>query len=144
MADEHHHRRHEHPRLDHLRDELRDDLGRLEDAAIRAEQATGRREETREEAQRGVVRRLARMTGGTLLCLLGLALLVLPGPGLVVLAMGLVLLSVDVPWAARMLERVRRRLPEGEDGQVSPVFIGASATLAVVTIGASLWWTFLR
>lgn len=143
MTDEHH-RHHDHPRLEHLREELRDDLEVLEEAAIEAEQATGRREETREQAKRGVVRRLARMTGGTLLCLLGLALLVLPGPGLVVLAMGLVLLAVDVPWAARLLERVRARLPEGEDGEVSPLFIGASAAVGVLGIGLSLWWTFLR
>lgn len=144
MTDEHH-RDPEHPhRFEHLREELRDDLEVLEEAAIEAEQATGRREQTRAEAKRGVVRRVARMTGGTLLCLLGLALLVLPGPGLVVLAMGLVLLAVDVPWAARLLERVRERLPEGEDGKVSPYFIGASATVGVVGIGLSLWWTFLR
>ena len=143
MTDEHH-RHHEHPRLDHLREELRDDLEVLEEAAIEAERATGRREETREQAKRGVLRRLARMTGGTLLCLLGLALLVLPGPGLVVLAMGLVLLAVDVPWAARLLERVRARLPEGEDGEVSPLFIGASAAVGVLGIGLSLWWTFFR
>ena len=84
---------------------------RFEEAAIAAEMETGEREETVEEAKRGVVRRFARLIGGFFLVALGTAMLVLPGPGLVTIAAGLFLLSRDIPFAARLLERVREPDP---------------------------------
>lgn len=126
------------------REELREELHDLEQAAIEAELETGRREETIEEAKRSLTRRLARDVLGFVLCGVGLALLVLPGPGLVVLAAGLALLAQDVPFARRLLERVRERLPEGEDGEVSKPFIVLCSAGGVVFMGASIWWTFFR
>lgn len=116
----------------------------LEDAAIAAEMETGRHEETAEEARRGLLRRIARMTAGSFLCLLGLVLMVLPGPGLITLAAGLLLLSVDVPFAARLLEKVRARLPADADGNVPKHVILSGIGISVLAVGASLWWTFLR
>ena len=50
---------------------------------------------------------------GSLLIIAGLAMLALPGPGLLVIAIGLaVLASAGVMWAARLLVRARERLPE--------------------------------
>jgi len=132
--------RHEHPHVGHLREELAE----LREAAIEAELETGAREETVEEAERHVLLRLARVVAGVIVVLVGVALLALPGPGLVVVAAGLVLLSRDVPFARRLLAKVRERLPEDADGKVSPVFIAASATAGVIGIGASLWFAFLR
>jgi hypothetical protein len=59
--------------------------------------------------------RIARTCGGVLLLAVGAALLVLPGPGLVVIAAGLALLAVDHDWARRMLDRVRQRLRRPSD-----------------------------
>lgn len=131
---------HEHPH----REALHDHLEHLRDAAIEAEQSTGRHEETAEEATRSLIKRVARITGGFFLVGLGLVLLVLPGPGLIVLASGLVLLSVDIPFAARLLAKVRARLPADEDGNVPTRVIVLGLAMTVLTLGSSLWWTFLR
>ncbi len=111
---------------------------RIVDAAIAAELETGRREETVEEARRGVLRRMARIAAGSFLVLAGLVMWVLPGPGLLTIAAGLLVLSRDFPWAARMLERVRARLPQDEHGQTHRGVMVASIALAVVSIAGSI------
>jgi hypothetical protein len=50
------------------------------------------------------------LTGVTLLAV-GAALLVLPGPGLLVLAAGLAVLAAEYPAAQRLLDRLKARLP---------------------------------
>jgi hypothetical protein len=132
------------PGHERWRDEIREDLHEFEQAAIEAEMETGHREETVEEAKRSLLRRLGRDVLGFVLCGVGIALLVLPGPGLVVLAAGLALLAQDVPFARKLLDKVRERLPEGENGQVSKPFIVLCSTGGVVFMCISLWWTFLR
>lgn len=114
------------------------------DAAIVAELETGPADETVEEARRHVVVRAVRIVAGVVVLALGLVLLVLPGPGWLVIAAGLALLSRDVPFAARLLHRVRRRLPEGEDGKLSVPFVVACSASAVLLMSFSIWWTFLR
>lgn len=57
-------------------------------------------------------RRLLVAVGGGLLLLAGAAMLVLPGPGLVVIALGLALFAREFRWARRLLDKVVRRLPE--------------------------------
>jgi hypothetical protein len=132
------------PEPDGWRDELRRELGEIEQAAIEAEFESGRREETVAQAKRHLLLRLGRDALGFVLCGIGIALLVLPGPGLVVLAAGLALLAQDVPFARRLLDRVRERLPEGEDGEVSRTFIILCSAGGVLFMGISIWWTFLR
>lgn len=46
--------------------------------------------------------------GGTLV-VIGLLLMVLPGPGIPVLLLGLVVLATEFAWAQRVLHRVRRQ-----------------------------------
>ena len=71
-------------------------------------------------------------------------MLVLPGPGLVVLAIGLAILAQDVPFARRLLDRVRARIPSDAEGNISkPVLFGGLA-VTVVAVSASLWFTFFR
>jgi hypothetical protein len=131
------HRDHDHRRLHEI-------VEALEDAAVEAEMETGRREETVAEAKRHILVRIARVALGSAVTAFGLALLVLPGPGLVVIAIGLAILSEDVPFARRMLDRVRARIPSDAEGNVSkPVLFGGLA-VTVVAVGTSLWWTFLR
>lgn len=44
---------------------------------------------------------------GFTLLVIGAAMLVLPGPGLVVIAFGLVILSAEFVWARRALDRMK-------------------------------------
>ncbi len=111
---------------------------RLVGAAIAAELETGKREETTEEARRHVLIRIGRMGAGAALVLLGIAMTVLPGPGLLTVAAGLLLLSRDFPWAARMLDRVRARLPQDADGQTHRGVIVASIVLAALSVVGSV------
>ena len=53
------------------------------------------------------VKRIARAVAGFLLLVAGIAMLALPGPGWVTIALGLALLARDFPWAARLLARLK-------------------------------------
>lgn len=117
---------------------------RVVDAAVAAEFHTGKREPTRSAAQAHIAIRLVRMSVGATLCLGGLAMTVLPGPGLIVLAIGLGVLAQDIPWAERTLAVVRRRLPADADGKVPRHFVVITVVATVITLGFSVWWTFLR
>lgn len=116
---------------------------RWREAAIEAEYETGVREDTEQKARAHIAIRLVRMTAGSLLLLAGLAMLALPGPGWLTIALGLGLLAQDVPWAERTLERVRKRLPAEEDGRVSRPLVWGSLGAAVAATGASVWFAFL-
>lgn len=84
------------------------------------------------------------MTVGSLLLFAGVCMLVLPGPGWLAIAGGLAVLSKDVAWADRALERVRHRLPADEDGSVSTPVIVLSVLVALGAVSLSTWWYFLR
>ena len=116
----------------------------FEKAAIEAELDTGRREESIAEAKRHIFIRIGRVFLGTIVVIAGLLMLPLPGPGMLTIAAGLALLASDVPFARKLLENVRKRLPADADGKVSkPVVIGG-LVVSVVTVASSLWWTFFR
>ena len=51
--------------------------------------------------------RAVRLIGGIGLILIGILLLVLPGPGLLTIFAGISLVAGDSEWAARLLARVR-------------------------------------
>ena len=87
------------------------------DAAIEAETSTGTVERTEEEARRHLLVRLARTGGGFALIGVGLAGLVLPGPGWLLILLGLGLLPYT--WAQRTITAIRRRVPGiPEDGRI--------------------------
>jgi uncharacterized protein (TIGR02611 family) len=122
----------------------REVIEELEDVLIETELEVGRQEENRQEASRNLVLRLVRVTLGIAVCLAGVFLIVFPGPGMLVLAAGLAILSRDVPFARRLLVNVRRRIPENERGEISrPILIGG-LVLSTLTVGLSLWWWLLR
>ena len=52
-------------------------------------------------------RLIIAVVGGTVL-LIGLALIVLPGPAVVVIPLGLAILATEFVWARRLLARVKR------------------------------------
>ncbi len=54
-------------------------------------------------------KRWLKIVAGFSLLAIGAALLVLPGPGLLTIALGLALLSVEFVWAQRLLDRVKRQ-----------------------------------
>jgi hypothetical protein len=116
----------------------------LRDAAVEAEFATGKVEDTVQEAKRHILVRMARIFAGVVVTLIGIALLALPGPGLVVMAIGLALLAQDVPFARRLLDRVEERLPKDSDGKIPKSMIVMMTVTAVVFTGARLWFAFVR
>ena len=117
---------------------------RLREAAIEAEYETGVREDTEEEARASIHVRLARMTLGSILLVAGVLMLALPGPGWITIAAGLAILSKDVAWAERALDRVRRHIPEDEDGQIDKRVIIGSVVVAIGAVFLSVWWYFIR
>ena len=55
-----------------------------------------------------VVRRIIVSVIGVTVLLIGIALLVLPGPAFVVIPLGLAILATEYAWARRWLKRVRQ------------------------------------
>jgi len=58
----------------------------------------------------GIVRKTWVTIAGVSVVLVGVALLVLPGPGLVTIAAGLTILATEFVWAQKLMEPVKRRL----------------------------------
>jgi uncharacterized protein (TIGR02611 family) len=123
---------------------VNEEENRFEEAAIEAEFETGYREETREEARRGVVTRLLRMTSGSLVTIIGVIMMPLPGPGLLIVAVGLGILSRDVAWADRLLQIVRKRLPSDSDGRLPRSSIVTMTVLALAGVAFSILVNFIR
>ena len=102
------------------------------DAALEAETATGAVERTEAEARRHLLVRLARTVAGFVLVGVGLAGLVLPGPGWLLILLGLGLLPYA--WAQRTIRSIRRRVPGiPEDGRIPArtwVVMGAVVAVA--------------
>jgi hypothetical protein len=109
----------------------------LVDDAVAAELATGAPEPTRDTALTAVAARVARMSAGGALLLVGLLLLVLPGPGLPVLLAGLLLLARDVAWAARLAERVRERIEVVPERARRPALVVAVVGALVLSLVAA-------
>jgi len=57
-----------------------------------------------------VARRIAVTVVGSTVLAVGVALIVLPGPALVVIPLGLAILSIEFAWARLWLQRVRRKI----------------------------------
>ncbi|MGW8368520.1 MAG: PGPGW domain-containing protein [Gammaproteobacteria bacterium] len=57
-------------------------------------------------------RRLFVIVAGTTVLLLGAAFLVLPGPGLLIIPLGLAILAIEFLWARDLLHKLRRGLSE--------------------------------
>jgi uncharacterized protein (TIGR02611 family) len=55
------------------------------------------------------VRRLSRIVGGFTLLLIGIVMLITPGPGWLVILLGLGLLAAEFVWAKRLMDRIKRQ-----------------------------------
>lgn len=114
---------------------------RLRAAALEAERNTGRRERTEEQAQRNIVVRIAIIVFGTLVTLAGLAMMVLPGPGIVVIIAGLGILASEVSWAERLLAYAKKKANVESVTAQHPWIKPVSIVLMVLGVAASILYT---
>lgn len=78
---------------------------------------------------------------GWTLVIVGIAALVLPGPGLLAIFAGLVLLSQQYEWAERRLDPVKKRALKGaEDSVETWPRIVVSSLIAGVLVAAGVVW----
>ena len=117
-------------------------LDEFRDAAIAAELAVGHVEDTRDQAWYHVLLRLGRMLLGFVLLIAGLLMMILPGPGAIVLAAGLVILSRDVKWADTALRFLRRKVPGLEEEGPIPKSTIAVSLMLMAAAGLGAWWWF--
>jgi hypothetical protein len=96
--------------------------------------------------QPGFAKRVACGVAGGLLLLVGVALLVLPGPGLLLVLGGLLVLANGFPTAQRFVEPVEKRaMQAAEDSVSSPLRMVFSIGTGVVLITAGVvWWVVPR
>jgi uncharacterized protein (TIGR02611 family) len=95
---------------------------------------------------RGRLYRVVFAVAGFTVLVAGLAMLVLPGPGIPVLVLGLALLALEFAWAERMLERAidrmeRARRSAAEASRWQKVFGGLALVSALAAaVVAVLYW----
>jgi uncharacterized protein (TIGR02611 family) len=82
------------------------------------------------------VRRVVVFVAGIVVLLLGIAMLVAPGPGILTVALGLGILAMEFVWARRLLKRLRRllkRLREKGTNFANRLFRKGATVLPVVS-----------
>jgi uncharacterized protein (TIGR02611 family) len=89
------------------------------------------RERRERHRRRPLVVRAVVMLGAVAAVLGGVALLVLPGPGIPLLAVGLGLLALEFEWAEALLSRVLRHAE-----RVTPASRGKRIALGALTVAA--------
>ena len=87
------------------------------------------------------MKRLIVSVVGVLLVVAGVLLLVLPGPGLLVVLAGLVILASEFPAVERYVDPVRRRALQAAESSVSsPLRIAGSIAGALALIAVGILW----
>jgi uncharacterized protein (TIGR02611 family) len=90
--------------------------------------------------QRGAIYRGAFVVAAIIVVLGGLALLVLPGPGILVVAVGLAMLSVEFAWVERLLEKAivqadaakeKAKETSGQQRVLTALAVAAAAAAAI-------------
>jgi uncharacterized protein (TIGR02611 family) len=115
----------------------------LREAALQAEYATGRHEETEEEARRHIAIRIGTIAVGFIVLLGGLAMMILPGPGIVGIIAGLGILSRELPWAERLLDYAKEKARVDELKEQAPWVQALAWVGTIVALAASAWYVFL-
>jgi uncharacterized protein (TIGR02611 family) len=87
----------------------------MEEASRKRRFLEGVRERRERHLERNRIIRVVVALFGFLVVLAGLAMLVLPGPGLLVIAIGLGILALEFVWAERLLERTVDKMDEAAD-----------------------------
>ena len=107
-----------------------------------AEYATGVQEDTEAKARRHVVLRVGTIVIGFIVLIAGLAMLVLPGQGIITVIIGLTILARELPWAERMLEYAKKKA-KLDELKHQPVWVKVVAWgFTALAIAASAWWMF--
>ena len=83
---------------------------------------------------RAMVVKISVTVAGPLVVLAGIAMLVLPGPGLVVIAGGLALLALEYEWARRVVALMGRTLHQAREATIPKGGSGARKTVGAVVI----------
>jgi hypothetical protein len=87
------------------------------------------------------VKRATVAVVGSVVLLVGIALLVLPGPGLLLVLAGLVILASEFPALERHVDPVRdRAMKAAEDSVSSPLRIAGSVLCGLGLIAAGIIW----
>jgi uncharacterized protein (TIGR02611 family) len=87
----------------------------MEEAPRKRRFLDGVRERREKHLERSRIVRFVVAIFGFLVVLAGLAMLVLPGPGLLVIAIGLGILALEFVWAERLLERTVDKMEDAAD-----------------------------
>jgi len=92
-----------------------------------------------------MLKRFAVTIVGVALLLLGAAMMVLPGPGILVIVAGLALLATEYVWARKMLKTAQAQAEKVQEAAVaSPVRTAGTLLFGVVLLGVGLAMVFLR
>ncbi len=92
-----------------------------------------------------MLKRFAVTIVGVALLALGAAMMVLPGPGILVIVGGLALLATEYVWARRMLKTAQAQAEKVQEAAVaSPGRTAATLLFGVLLLGLGLAMVFLR
>ncbi|MFD8491732.1 PGPGW domain-containing protein [Amycolatopsis sp. NPDC059657] len=87
------------------------------------------------------VKRVALTVAGGLLVIVGVVLLVLPGPGLLLVLAGLLILAAEFPALERFVDPVQERaMKAAEDSVSSPLRIAGSVLAGLALLAAGILW----
>jgi Putative transmembrane protein (PGPGW) len=87
------------------------------------------------------VKRVLIAVAGAVLLVVGVALLVLPGPGMLLILAGLVVLASEFPALERYVDPVRdRAMKAAEDSVASPPRIAGSVVAGLALLAAGVVW----
>ena len=86
------------------------------------------------------------IVGATLVCV-GVILLVLPGPGWAMIAVGLIVLASEYVWAQKLLTPIRQKLAQAKSKAQNPQYrtqVRIMSAAVVVVVAASVSWYVWR
>src|SRR4051812_32883420 len=91
---------------------------------------------------RGAVKRIALEGLGWLLVVVGIVAIPLPGPGFLILAGGLILLSQQYEWAERRVEPIKREALKGAARSVEtwPRVVATSTMITLIAAAGVVWF----
>jgi uncharacterized protein (TIGR02611 family) len=109
----------------------------MEEAPRKRRLLDGVRERREKHLERNRIVRVVVALFGFLVVLAGLAMLVLPGPGLLVIAIGLGILALEFVWAERLLERTVDKMDDAADAVKRSSRKQQALGVALLAVGAA-------